>query len=141
MHARTHARAHTHTHTHTTYTTYTPNTHTHAHTHTHTHTHHKQVRWDPRKYPYLNRGDQLAWQDCGEKCWNDLSSRYNVLGGPINIWVAGSFEGAFKCVRAEGPQEARSAASAARAHATLVPLPHAAGARLWRCCASWRPTG
>lgn len=56
-----------------------------------------QVRWDPKKYPYLNRGDQFAWQDCGEKCWNDLSSRYNVQGGPINVWVAGSFEGAFKC--------------------------------------------
>lgn len=55
------------------------------------------MRWDPKKYPYLNRGDQFAWQDCGEKCWNDLSSRYNVQGGPINVWVAGSFEGAFKC--------------------------------------------
>lgn len=55
------------------------------------------VRWDPRKYPYLNRGGQFAWQDCGEQCWNGLSSRYNVQGGPINVWVAGSFEGAFKC--------------------------------------------
>lgn len=55
------------------------------------------VRWDPRKWAYLNRGDQFAWQDCGETCWNDLSSRYNVQGGPINVWVAGSFEGAFKC--------------------------------------------
>lgn len=24
-------------------------------------------------------------------------SRFNVQGGPINVWVAGSFEGAFKC--------------------------------------------
>jgi hypothetical protein len=55
------------------------------------------VRWDPRKWAYLNRGDQFAWQDCGETCWNDLSSRYNIQGGPINVWVAGSFEGAFKC--------------------------------------------
>lgn len=54
------------------------------------------MRWDPRKFAYLNRGDQFAWQDCGETCWNDLSSRYNVQGGPINVWVAGSFEGAFK---------------------------------------------
>ncbi|KAF8072738.1 extracellular metalloprotease [Scenedesmus sp. PABB004] len=57
----------------------------------------KEVRWDPSKYPYLNRGDLLAWQNCGKDCWDDLSSRYNVQGGPINIWVAGSFEGAFKC--------------------------------------------
>ena len=55
------------------------------------------MRWDPRKWAYLNRGDQFAWQDCGEACWNDLSARYNVQGGPINVWVAGSFEGAFKC--------------------------------------------
>lgn len=56
-----------------------------------------QVRWDPRKYSYLNRQDLLGWQNCGKDCWDDLSSRYNVQGGPINIWVAGSFEGAFKC--------------------------------------------
>lgn len=56
-----------------------------------------QVRWDARQWPYLNRGDLFSWQDCGEKCWNDLSSRYNVQDGPINVWVAGSFEGAFKC--------------------------------------------
>jgi len=55
------------------------------------------VRWDPRKYPYLNRGDLLGWQDCGKDCWDNLSSRYNLQGGPINVWVAGSFEGAFKC--------------------------------------------
>jgi hypothetical protein len=55
------------------------------------------VRWNPHKWAYLNRGDQFAWQDCGETCWNDLSSRYNIQGGPINVWVAGSFEGAFKC--------------------------------------------
>lgn len=57
----------------------------------------QQVRWDPRKFAYLNRGDLLAWQNCGKDCWEGLSSRYNVQGGPINIWVAGSFEGAFKC--------------------------------------------
>lgn len=56
-----------------------------------------QVRWDPRKYSYLNRQDLLGWQNCGKDCWDDLSSRYNVQGGPINIWVTGSFEGAFKC--------------------------------------------
>jgi hypothetical protein len=56
-----------------------------------------QVRWDPRKHAYLNRGDLLSWQNCGKDCWEGLSSRYNVQGGPINIWVAGSFEGAFKC--------------------------------------------
>lgn len=56
-----------------------------------------QVRWDPRKYSYLNRQDLLGWQNCGKDCWETLSSRYNIQGGPINIWVAGSFEGAFKC--------------------------------------------
>eukprot|EP00878_Enallax_costatus_P000786 GHUV01000907.1.p1 GENE.GHUV01000907.1~~GHUV01000907.1.p1 ORF type:complete len:468 (+),score=127.11 GHUV01000907.1:150-1406(+) len=57
----------------------------------------QEVRWDPRKYSYLNRQDLLGWQNCGKDCWESLSSRYNVQGGPINIWVAGSFEGAFKC--------------------------------------------
>ena len=57
----------------------------------------QSVEWDPTKAPYLDQGTLLLWQGFDQQYWAAGAKAYNVQGGPINVWVAGSFEGAFAC--------------------------------------------